>query len=47
MTHIQSLPAEWLPVSIAPSDGDLEVCIMDYDGIVQALEHPTIELNQT
>ena len=40
MTHIQSLPAEWLPVSIAPSDGDLEVCVMDYDGIVQALVYP-------
>jgi hypothetical protein len=40
MTHIQSLPAEWLPVSIAPSDGDLEVCVMDYNGIVQALVYP-------
>jgi hypothetical protein len=33
MTHIHSLPAEWLSVSIAPSDGDLEVCVMDYDGM--------------
>jgi hypothetical protein len=32
--------AEWLPVSIAPSDGDLEVCVLDYDGIVHALEFP-------
>ena len=38
MPHIHSLTAEWLPVSIAPSDGeDLEVCVMDYDGIILAL----------
>jgi hypothetical protein len=29
MTHVHSLPAEWLPVSTAPSDADLEVCVMD------------------
>ena len=30
---MHSLLAEWLPVSIAPSDGDnLEVCVLDYDG---------------
>ena len=40
MTHIHSLSREWLPVSIAPSVGDLEVCVMDYDGIVQALGYP-------
>lgn len=40
MTQIDSLPAEWLPVSIAPPGGDLELCIMDYDGIVTALEYP-------
>ena len=40
MTRVHSLPAEWLPVSIAPSDADLEVCVMDYDGIVHALECP-------
>jgi hypothetical protein len=41
MTHIHSLPAEWLPVSIAPSDeGDLKVCVIDYDGIVLALAYP-------
>ena len=40
MPHIHSLTAEWLPVSIAPSDGeDLEVCVMDYDGIVLALTY--------
>ena len=37
---MHSLPAEWLPVSTAPSDGDLEVCALDYDGIVHALVFP-------
>jgi len=37
---MHSLSAEWLPVSIAPSDGDLEVCVLDYDGIVHALMFP-------
>ena len=37
---MHSLPAGWLPVSIAPSDGDLEVCALDYDGIVHALVVP-------
>ena len=41
MTHIQSLSAEWLPISVAPSNGgDLEICVMDYDGIVLALAYP-------
>jgi hypothetical protein len=33
MTRIHSLPEKWLPVSIAPSDADLEVCVMDNHGI--------------
>jgi hypothetical protein len=37
---MHSLPAEWLPVSSAPSGGDLEVCVLDYDGIVHALAIP-------
>jgi hypothetical protein len=37
---MHSLPAGWLPVSTAPSDGDLEVCALDYDGIVHALVFP-------
>ncbi len=37
---MHSLPAEWLPVSVAPSDGDVEVCALDYDGIVHALVFP-------
>jgi hypothetical protein len=40
MTHTHALLAEWLPVSIAPSDGDLEVCVMDFNGIVHALGFP-------
>ena len=36
--------AEWLPVSIAPSDGeDLELCVMDYDGIILALTYAFTE----
>jgi hypothetical protein len=31
--------AEWLPISTAPA-GDLEVCVLDYDGIVHALMFP-------
>jgi hypothetical protein len=34
-----SSSAEWLPVSMAP-DGDLEVCVLDYDGIVHRLMTP-------
>jgi hypothetical protein len=30
---IYSLPDKWLPVSIAPSAADLEVCVMDKHGI--------------
>lgn len=33
-------PAEWLPASIAPSEGELELCVLDYDGIVHALMFP-------
>ena len=41
MTNIHSLTAEWLPVSIRPSDDeDLEIRVMDYDGIVVALSYP-------
>ena len=28
MARIHSLPDKWLPVAIAPSDADLEVCVM-------------------
>jgi hypothetical protein len=39
MAH-HPLRAEWLPVSIAPSDADLEVYVMDFDRIVHALAFP-------
>ena len=29
MPGVHSLPEKWLPVSIAPSGADLEVCVMD------------------
>ncbi len=40
MTHIHHLSAEWLPVSMAPDEGDLELCVMGYDGIVLTLDYP-------
>ena len=40
MIRVHSQPAEWLPVSIASSDADLEVCVIDYEGIVHALAFP-------
>jgi len=33
MTSVHSLPDQWFPVSIAPSDVDLRVCVMDKHGI--------------
>jgi len=36
---VHPLPENWLPVSIAPSDADLEVCVMDKRG-VHALVFP-------
>src|SRR5450830_899259 len=33
MTHVYSLPYKWLPVTIAPSDADLEICVMDNCGV--------------
>ena len=40
MIHVHSLPVEWLPISIAPSDAYLEVCVIDFDGMVHALAFP-------
>jgi hypothetical protein len=31
---LHSLPEKWLPISIAPSDADLEICVMDNSGTV-------------
>jgi len=33
MTHVYSVPYKWVRVSSAPSDADLEVCVMDNHGI--------------
>ncbi|MBZ0147286.1 MAG: hypothetical protein K8F62_07035 [Pseudorhodoplanes sp.] len=30
--ELYSLPEKWLPVSIAPADADLEVCVIDRSG---------------
>jgi hypothetical protein len=40
MTGVHQLADEWLPVSTAPSDADLEVCVIDYDGMLHALVFP-------
>jgi hypothetical protein len=39
MPQVHTLPEKWLPVSIAPSDVDLEVCVIDA-GVVHALVFP-------
>jgi hypothetical protein len=39
MVQIHALPEKWLPVSIAPSDSDLEVCVIEA-GEVYALIFP-------
>jgi hypothetical protein len=33
MTHVYSVPYKWVRVSSAPSDANLEVCVMDNHGI--------------
>lgn len=33
MVGIHSLPEKWLPVAIAPTDADLEVCVIDKGGV--------------
>jgi hypothetical protein len=40
MENIHRLPDKWLPVSIAPSDTDLEVCVMDKKGNIHTLIFP-------
>jgi hypothetical protein len=39
MAHFHPLPDKWLPISIAPSGVDLELCVMDSLG-VHALVFP-------
>ena len=45
MANVHSLPEKWLPVSIAPLDIDLEVCVMD-NGAAHALIFP-VRRNKT
>ena len=45
MVDIRPLPEKWLPVSIAPPDIDLEVCVIDRGG-VHALIFP-VRRNKT
>jgi hypothetical protein len=33
MLNVHPLPDKWLPVSIAPPDADLEVCVLDERGL--------------
>ena len=33
MAIIYKIPEKWLPVSVAPADRDLEVCVIDKQGI--------------
>jgi hypothetical protein len=33
MTHFNFPSEQWLPISTAPSNADLEVCVMDSHGI--------------
>jgi hypothetical protein len=33
MGEIHSLPDKWLPISIVPSDCDLELCVIDKHGV--------------
>lgn len=37
---MHSPSTEWLPIATAPSGRDLEVCVLDFDGIVHALVVP-------
>ncbi|WP_035684171.1 hypothetical protein [Bradyrhizobium sp. Cp5.3] len=37
---MQFISTEWQSTSTAPSDGDLEICALDFDGIVHSLPFP-------
>lgn len=37
---MRAASAGWQPASTAPSDGDLEICTLDFDGIVHAVPFP-------
>jgi hypothetical protein len=40
MVTVHPLPSKWLPISIAPPDSNLEVCVMERRGEVHALIFP-------
>jgi hypothetical protein len=40
MAQVIRLADEWLPALFAPFDADLEVCVIDYEGISHALALP-------
>lgn len=40
MAATQSASREWLPISATPAEGELEIGIIDYDGLVVALPYP-------
>jgi hypothetical protein len=40
MAEMHAMPDKWLPVSIAPQNADLEVCVIDDKGGIHALVHP-------
>ena len=33
MGEIHQLPKKWLPIATAPADSDLEVCVIDKQGV--------------
>jgi hypothetical protein len=39
---MQFVSTEWQPTSTAPSDRELEICALDFDGIVHALPDDAI-----
>jgi hypothetical protein len=47
---MHSFSTEWEPTSMAPSDRDLEICVLDYDGIVHTFPvacHRTGQIGST
>ncbi len=40
MTETRSPGQEWQPVSVTAPEGDLELGIVDYDGLIVALPYP-------
>ena len=37
---MHAVSSEWLPAATAPPDRDIEICALDFDGIVHALPFP-------